>query len=698
MKATPQQQDATSTALKKIAVQTCGSIEDIIIKDNVHSTASLTSKLMPQSDRKNVRFADSLETFREIPPSSVSSSSTNEEFSKQNSGRGMEGKYKGSKKSILGWISSRSRKRRLLHSKNNESLPPVSESGEELFRKVDKLAHGSARNLSYENSTTRNDRCEAPSSEREMLDEMESSDASTLDAADGIELIARRTKAGKNAILIANSARSSNRKQPRVGGNPRNCVAQGQGPSRWSDNTPLHQYQSKQKKGRTRLSIFKRDNSRRIRARSKRQRHKEKGKVPHSDPTVLKNHHNSCMKIEEQVPPITNSSSEMSAAANSSVVSAPNATHYAHQGSGINPTRAPESRRDATEALLSLLEGDETPVTASRSRSPSPELAIEMAKAKLKPSSLHHPIQSNGFNRESSLTGRVSRVSSEYSEQHSEPSNMDRHITQKTAERKDVQPSDPKPKVEDDWFSWLLPGIFSPLPVPQSPKASDPMMKSHDMGRIPSHGTSNTRKSTNSRYTTASRSTFGSSAYYGEDYSQDNTHSTPSVVSDDEKAVKNKRSIKKTTAVERNGTDHVNVDNDNVDQIPVKQWQEILDATEVLAMSYKQQKKHQKNTTTAASTKDVDVRDDNNSVSDDTIDEVKRAIRKFREHARLLGVKERELMEAVRDDDRSVPSRKHKTQQQALSTKNRKSPGNNNGGVTDKFIEMFDYFFVPNGA
>ncbi|KAG7337196.1 hypothetical protein IV203_017401 [Nitzschia inconspicua] len=697
MKAMSQQQDASSTALKQIAVQTCGSIEDKIIKDNVRSTASSTPKLMPQSDRKNVRFADSLETFREIPPSSVSSSSTYEEFTKQNSGRGVEGKYKGSKKSLLGWISSRSRKRRSLHSKTDESLSAV--SGEERFRKVDKLAQESTRNLSDENSTTRNGRPEASSSEREMLDDMESSDASTSDAADGIELIARRTKAGKNAILIANSAGSSTRKQRRGEGNPRNCVAQGQGPSRSSDNTRPEQNQPKQNKGRSRLSFFKRDNSRRIRARSKRQRHKEKGKVPPRDPTVLKNNHNSCMKFEEQVPATADSSSEMSAAANSSIISVPNAAHYAHQGSGVNPPPPSESRRDATEALLSLSEGDETPVTASRSRSPSPELAIEMAKAKLKPSSLNNPIQSNGFNRESSLAGRVNRASSEYSEQYSEPSNMDRHTTQKTAEQKDVQPSDPKPKVEDDWFSWLLPGIFSPLPVPQSAKASDPMMKSHDMGRIPSHGTSNTRKSTNSRYTTASRSTFGSSAYYGEDYSQDHTYSTPSVVSDDEKAVKNKRSIKKTTAVERNGTDHVNAENENVDQIPVKQWQEILDATEVLAMSYKQQKKHQKNTTTTTtSTKDVDVRDDNNSVSDDTIDEVKRAIRKFREHARLLGVKERELMEAVRDDDRSVPSRKHKSQQQAISTKNRKSPGNNNGGVTDKFIEMFDYFFVPNGA
>mmetsp|Transcript_9374 Transcript_9374/g.16341 ORF Transcript_9374/g.16341 Transcript_9374/m.16341 type:complete len:113 (-) Transcript_9374:37-375(-) len=88
---------------------------------------------------------------------------------------------------------------------------------------------------------------------------------------------------------------------------------------------------------------------------------------------------------------------------------------------------------------------------------------------------------------------------------------------------------------------------------------------------------------------------------------------------------------------------------------------------------------------------------DDKSISDDTIDEVKRAIQKFKEHARALGVQERDLMEAVRDDDRSIPSAKHKKSARPKHA-HKDTSTNTNSGVTDKFIEMFDYFFVPQPA
>ena len=74
-------------------------------------------------------------------------------------------------------------------------------------------------------------------------------------------------------------------------------------------------------------------------------------------------------------------------------------------------------------------------------------------------------------------------------------------------------------------------------------------------------------------------------------------------------------------------------------------WREILDVTETLATKYREQH-------------NSDLEDDGSerSISDDTIKEVNDAIAKFREHAARLGVDERRLMAAVRDDDKSLQS------------------------------------------
>jgi hypothetical protein len=118
-------------------------------------------------------------------------------------------------------------------------------------------------------------------------------------------------------------------------------------------------------------------------------------------------------------------------------------------------------------------------------------------------------------------------------------------------------------------------------------------------------------------------------------------------------------------------------------QIPVNQWQEILDATEILALSYKQQRRQQHMSNGNTKTTSTSPISDDNSVSEDSIYAVKRAINKFKEHARLLGVQERDLMEAVRDDDRSVPSQKQQ-QRYKFNPKININEGGGGGGVTDK--------------
>jgi hypothetical protein len=120
-------------------------------------------------------------------------------------------------------------------------------------------------------------------------------------------------------------------------------------------------------------------------------------------------------------------------------------------------------------------------------------------------------------------------------------------------------------------------------------------------------------------------------------------------------------------------------------QIPVKQWQEILDATEILALSYKQQQRQQHTSNGNTKTTSASPILDENSVSEDSIYEVKRAINKFNEHARLLGVQEHDLMEAVRNDDRNV----HPKNNNKGTYPNPKINNKGGGGVTDKVIALF---------
>ena len=154
-----------------------------------------------------------------------------------------------------------------------------------------------------------------------------------------------------------------------------------------------------------------------------------------------------------------------------------------------------------------------------------------------------------------------------------------------------------------DWLSWLLPGVFSPIP---------------------------------------------SARVYADDLSQESADVKSKVIKDE-------------------------------------QWKEILDATETLATRYKEQ---QSDTVADKSER---------SISDETINEVNDAIERFREHAKRLGMKERDLMAAVRDDDRSIPSglKRDGTITTVESRKSKKDFVSQVGNATDKFVEMFEFYFMP---
>ena len=100
--------------------------------------------------------------------------------------------------------------------------------------------------------------------------------------------------------------------------------------------------------------------------------------------------------------------------------------------------------------------------------------------------------------------------------------------------------------------------------------------------------------------------------------------------------------------------------------IPDAQWHDILNATEILAIQYRESEK----------LGDVEA-----SVSERTIMEVNRAIGKFKKHAYKLGVHEWQLMEAIRDDVRDI----HHIKSSKATKASRK----------DKFLEMYDYYFAP---
>jgi hypothetical protein len=116
-------------------------------------------------------------------------------------------------------------------------------------------------------------------------------------------------------------------------------------------------------------------------------------------------------------------------------------------------------------------------------------------------------------------------------------------------------------------------------------------------------------------------------------------------------------------------------------------WQEILDATDTMASKFEQ---HQSEIGD----------DDNRSISDETLQEVNDAIDKFREHAARLGVNERELMAAIRDDGsvQSIIRNDSATTATIDSRKSKKGLMSEMGNVTDRFIEMFEVYFTQNDA
>jgi hypothetical protein len=181
-----------------------------------------------------------------------------------------------------------------------------------------------------------------------------------------------------------------------------------------------------------------------------------------------------------------------------------------------------------------------------------------------------------------------------------------------------TQVSDGVSTTGGDWFSWLMPGIFAPIPRPKQAKQVD-----RSAGR-----------------------------FLTDDLSQE----TGSVISN---------------------------------KIQDDQWREILDATETLAIRYKEQR----------AVGDDDASD--RSISEESIKEVNDAITKFREHAARLGMRERELMAAVRDDDRILHSGPRQDGTAARVENPRKQQTgfvSRMGNATDKFIDVFDFYFSQNDA
>ena len=115
-------------------------------------------------------------------------------------------------------------------------------------------------------------------------------------------------------------------------------------------------------------------------------------------------------------------------------------------------------------------------------------------------------------------------------------------------------------------------------------------------------------------------------------------------------------------------------------KIPEDRWREILDATETLASRYQEQKEGEDDSAL--------------SISDETINEVNEAIQKFREHASRLGMDEKELMAHVRDDDRSL----HTRSVQSLKKNHTDAPQQQQEAdfvtsTSNRFLDMYEYYF-----
>ena len=111
------------------------------------------------------------------------------------------------------------------------------------------------------------------------------------------------------------------------------------------------------------------------------------------------------------------------------------------------------------------------------------------------------------------------------------------------------------------------------------------------------------------------------------------------------------------------------------------EWQDILETTETLAARYREQKDNGEDG------------NDHRSISEETIKEVNDAIARFKEHAARLGISEKELMSAVRDEDRSIHSlRRNDTATTSDTPRTNGDFVSRVGNATDRFIDMFDFF------
>jgi hypothetical protein len=386
---------------------------------------------------------------------------------------------------------------------------------------------------------------------------------------EGIELIARRTRSGRNAILIA-----------KTGGDPRYDIPahhriqerldldDAKKPD--SDCTEHRSKQKKQRKAPLRLRFFKSGGHNDVRTVT----------LPRKGP-----------KSRLQVQKTRNERGESPATATTEGESSGT--------SSIPETKAysPEERRHAVE-MPSLNEFDNVdtvrcPVGLRKQGQTNVTHAYNMASGHVDQAMRDVPVDilsadATGFGPAAESPTRF---------------NESAHFTQG---REGEGEGDSN--TGGDLFSWLLPSIFKPIPTPQKPQ----------------------------------NATRAEPRVYADDLSQETSSVNSKVIIKDE------------------------------------QWQDILNATETLANQYNETQ----NTEDDGSTR---------SISEDTIKEVNDAVAKFREHAARLGIQERDLMEAVRDDDRSLPGLKREPKQ-------KKAFVSGMGSAADKFIQMFDFYFTQNAG
>ena len=551
-------------------------------------------------ERKNVRFSEFLETVRHIPAQSASFSthdSTTPSLEgvvglKQISVSPKKKKKIGKKKKLMLSVSSlKNRLSKLSPGRGREDHGEM----EEKETSLDDIPEDDEIVEEYTSDTTKGDPTESSyHKESNSMSQSESDDMTpneysdqeqhqqqreSLESTSGIEMIARRTKAGKNAILISETEdhpqkessipRSRATKQSKVSSNrslssssTRNgsAVSMSSASSR-SSHSRKRRNRSQMKQGLLyKLPFFGRKSNRQN--RNIRRRSTNRQRRPRQHPASRYNdvRNRRHMIDDEEKNPTAGESSIYFSTAGSSMTSV------------VRNGNATDRRRNNKASMLESVTED---VESFMSRSSSPSLNIPQTdsitslsyiadnsiNASSTTSKQRQPQQ---FVRELSGFSRASSAfSSAYDADYSRGGETSNPSVANTRHPR-IQQDDQTSVVSDDWFSWLLPGLFSPIPKSEieDTKPTTTIERTLNNDNMPPR-----QSSTNTRKT---RSTMGSSY---DDISHDFTQSTPSTVV-------------AADAIKLEEEKHV---------IDTRQWQEILDATEVLALKYKEQKnqKHQ---------------------------------------------------------------------------------------------------------